>query len=57
MVLEFQLKVRIYPEDEYLIEFLRDLAAHDGMVTRIEGDGDDLIELEIIEVSDVQEIE
>lgn len=48
--LEFHLKISVDPADHELIDFLRGLADEE-MTTRIEGDGDDLITVEVLEVS------
>ena len=52
--LEFHLTVSIDVEDHEAIEFLRGLAA-DGLVTRIETDGDQLVELAILDVTTTRE--
>jgi hypothetical protein len=52
--LEFHLKLAVDPADHELIDFLRGLA-NEGLATRIEGDGDDLITVEVLEVSHAPE--
>lgn len=50
----FHLTVSIDPSDHELIDFLQGLA-DERMTTRIEGDGDDLLTLSVLEVATSRE--